>query len=458
MHIHILGICGTFMGGVAALAREAGHTVTGCDAGVYPPMSDQLRALGIELIEGFGADQMALAPDAWVVGNVVSRARQPDGNPRYPLMEAILDAGQPYTSGPQWLSEHVLRGRHVLAVAGTHGKTTTTSMLAWILEHAGLQPGFLVGGVPMNFGVSARLGTGPAFVIEADEYDTAFFDKRSKFVHYRPRTAVLNNLEFDHADIFDDLAAIERQFHHLVRTVPASGRVVFNGLEESLARVLHAGCWSGMRSFGAANSDFSAVGEPHAFDVLERGAPAGRVEWDLGGVHNQLNALAAIAAAQHVGVAPSAAARALAGFRNAKRRMELLGQVNGISVYDDFAHHPTAIRTTLDGLRRRLGAGGGRILAVFEPRSNTMKLGTMAAQLPWSLEQADLAFCHGGGLGWDPRSALAPMGARAQVAESIEALVAQVREAARPGDHIVCMSNGGFGGIHAKLLEGLKSA
>jgi UDP-N-acetylmuramate: L-alanyl-gamma-D-glutamyl-meso-diaminopimelate ligase len=454
MHIHILGICGTFMGGVAALAREAGHKVTGCDAGVYPPMSDQLRALGIDLIEGFGADQMALKPDVWVVGNVVSRARLSDGSPKFPLMEAILDAGAPYTSGPQWLAENVLQGRHVLAVAGTHGKTTTTSMLAWVLEHAGLEPGFLVGGVPMNFGVSARLGKGKSFVIEADEYDTAFFDKRSKFVHYRPRTAVLNNLEFDHADIFDDLAAIERQFHHLVRTVPPSGRVVVNGLEESLDRVLHVGCWSEVRSFGAAVSDFCATGEPDAFDVVHSGATAGRVQWDLSGVHNQLNALAAIAAADHVGVAPAVAAAALSRFQNVRRRMEVRGTVRGITVYDDFAHHPTAIRTTVDGLRRKVGTA--RILAVFEPRSNTMKLGTMKAQLPWSLEQADLSFCHSGGLGWDAVGAMAPMGSRAQVADTIDGVLAQVVEAARPGDHVLCMSNGGFGGIHARLLQALQ--
>ncbi|TWO68838.1 UDP-N-acetylmuramate:L-alanyl-gamma-D-glutamyl-meso-diaminopimelate ligase [Caenimonas sedimenti] len=453
MHIHILGICGTFMGGLAALAREAGHQVTGCDAGVYPPMSDQLRSLGIELIEGFGTEQLALAPDLWVVGNVVSRARQADGTPRYPLMEAILHQGLKYTSGPQWLAEHVLHGRHVLAVAGTHGKTTTTSMLAWILEQAGLQPGFLVGGVPLNFGVSARLGQGQAFVIEADEYDTAFFDKRSKFVHYRPRTAILNNLEFDHADIFDDLAAIERQFHHLVRIVPSQGRVVVNGLEESLARVLHLGCWSEVRSFGAAVSDFSAEGEPGSFQVLENGRPAGRVDWDIGGVHNQLNALAAIAAAQHVGVAPARAAQALADFRNVKRRMEVLGVAGGVTVYDDFAHHPTALRTTIDGLRRQVGPA--RILAVFEPRSNTMKLGTMKAQLPWSLEQADLAFCHAGGLGWDPADSMAPLGDRARIAPDIGTLLQQVLAAARPGDHVLCMSNGGFGGIHARLLEGL---
>jgi UDP-N-acetylmuramate: L-alanyl-gamma-D-glutamyl-meso-diaminopimelate ligase len=469
MHIHILGICGTFMGGLAALAREAGHRVTGCDAGVYPPMSDQLRALGIDLIEGFGADQMALAPDMYVVGNVVSRSRLPDGTPKFPLMEAILEAGAPYTSGPQWLSEHVLQGRHVLAVAGTHGKTTTTSMLAWVLEANGLQPGFLVGGVPMNFGLSARLGSPaakrptPLFVIEADEYDTAFFDKRSKFVHYRPRTAILNNLEFDHADIFDDLKAIERQFHHLVRTVPGSGRVITNGLEESLERVLHQGCWSEVRSFGAAVSDFTAQGEPDAFDVLQRGQKVARVEWALTGVHNQLNALAAIAAAEHVGVAPADAARALGSFQNVRRRMEVRGQVErdggAVTVYDDFAHHPTAIRTTLDGLQRKLRADGdtGRILAVFEPRSNTMKLGTMKSQLPWSLEAADLAFCHAGGLDWDAAETLRSMGDRAQVALSIDELVALVGRAARGGDHIVCMSNGGFGGVHARLLTTLKA-
>ncbi len=474
MHIHILGICGTFMGGLAALAREAGHRVTGCDAGVYPPMSDQLRALGIELIEGYGADQIGLKPDLFVIGNVVSRARLPDGRAKFPLMEAILDTGAAYTSGPQWLSEHVLHGRHVLAVAGTHGKTTTTSMLAWILECAGLQPGFLVGGVPLDFGVSARLGaaarplegpgptgTQPLFVIEADEYDTAFFDKRSKFVHYRPRTAILNNLEFDHADIFDDLAAIERQFHHLVRTVPSSGRIVVNALEESLTRVLHQGCWSDVCDFGAVVSDFSAQGEPHAFDVLRRGKAVARLEWSLSGVHNQLNALAAIAAAQHVGVTPAQACEALARFQNVKRRMELRGTVRDIQVFDDFAHHPTAIRTTLDGLHRSL-AQGQRILAVFEPRSNTMKLGAMKALLPWSLENADLVFCHTAGLDWDAAAALAPLGVgpgkRAQTAADIDTLVAQVVAAARPGDSVVCMSNGGFGGVHDKLLERLQAA
>lgn len=460
MHIHILGICGTFMGGVAALAREAGHKVTGCDAGVYPPMSDQLRALGIELIEGYDAGQVQLQPDMFVVGNVVSRARLADGSLKFPLMEAILDQGLPYTSGPQWLAEHVLQGRHVLAVAGTHGKTTTTSMLAWILESAGLTPGFLVGGVPLNFGVSARLGDvapgqqRPLFVIEADEYDTAFFDKRSKFVHYRPRTAVLNNLEFDHADIFPDLAAIERQFQHLLRTVPAAGRVVSNGLEEALARVLHQGCWSQVRSFGSAVSDFTAQGPHHAFAVLHAGQVVGQVQWGLSGEHNQLNALAAIAAAEHVGVPPATACAALADFQNVRRRMELRGTVAGIALYDDFAHHPTAIRTTLDGLRQQIGQQK-RILAVFEPRSNTMKLGTMKAQLPWALKEADLAFCHTAGLDWDAAQALEPLGAAGLTADNIATLVQQVMAAVQPNDTIVCMSNGGFGGVHTQLLAAL---
>ena len=448
------------MGGLAALAREAGHKVTGCDAGVYPPMSDQLRALGIELIEGFSADQMALKPDVYVIGNVVSRARLADGSPKFPLMEAILESGASYTSGPQWLAENVLQGRHVLAVAGTHGKTTTTSMLAWVLQACAKDPGFLVGGVPMNFGVSARLGKQSPFVIEADEYDTAFFDKRSKFVHYRPRTAVLNNLEFDHADIFDNLAAIERQFHHLVRTVPASGRLVVNADEASLARVLDMGHWSEVTRFGQTpHSDWQAQGEPHDFAVLYQGQKVGHVRWDITGVHNQMNALAAIAAAQHVGVSPDQAAAALGEFQNVRRRMEVRGTVTreggAITVYDDFAHHPTAIRTTIDGLRRKVGANA-RILAVFEPRSNTMKLGAMKSQLPWSLEAADLSFCHSGGLDWDAQQALAEMGERAHVGATIEDIVSQVVAAARAGDHVLCMSNGGFGGIHAKLLTALQ--
>jgi len=449
MHLHILGICGTFMGGLAALAREAGHRVTGCDANVYPPMSDQLAALGIELIEGYGADQLELAPDLFVIGNALTR-----GNP---LVEAILDANVAYASGPQWLADHVLSGRHVLAVAGTHGKTGTTAMLTWILERAGRTPGFLIGGVPLDFGVSARLGARNApFVIEADEYDTAFFDKRSKFVHYRPRTAILNNLEFDHADIFDDLAAIERQFHHLVRTVPRQGRLVVNARDEALQRVLAMGCWSEVQRFGARKEEpgmLRARGEPHAFDVLRGSLKIARVEWSLLGEHNQLNALAAIAAAEHVGVDPDAAAHALGEFRNVRRRLELRGTVGGVAVYDDFAHHPTAIRTTIEGLRRKVG--NARILAVFEPRSNTMKLGAMKAQLPWALEEADLAFCHSGGLSWDAAQALAPMGARAVVAATIPDLVARVVAVARAGDHILCMSNGGFGDIHKKLLDAL---
>jgi UDP-N-acetylmuramate: L-alanyl-gamma-D-glutamyl-meso-diaminopimelate ligase len=448
MHIHILGICGTFMGGLAAIAREAGHRVTGCDANVYPPMSDQLRALGIELIEGYGAEQLDLNPDLFVIGNVVTR-----GNA---LMEAILDAGARYTSGPQWLADEVLPGRHVLAVAGTHGKTTTTAMLAWMLESAGLQPGFLIGGVPQNFGISARLGTGKHFVIEADEYDTAFFDKRSKFVHYRPRTAILNNLEYDHADIFPDLAAIETQFHHLVRTVPASGRIVANARDEAVARVLARGCWSEVQRFGARKEEPGALrarGEPHAFDVLRGSLKIGRVDWSLIGEHNQLNALAAIGAAEHAGVAPDAAAAAMSGFEGVRRRLELRGEARGIKVYDDFAHHPTAMRTTVEGLRRKVGAA--RILAVFEPRSNTMKLGAMKAQLPWALEEADLSFCLQGNYGWDASDALAPLGELATVADSVDKLVAAIAKAAKPGDHVLVMSNGGFGGIHGKLLAAL---
>jgi UDP-N-acetylmuramate: L-alanyl-gamma-D-glutamyl-meso-diaminopimelate ligase len=471
MHIHILGICGTFMGGLAALAREAGHTVTGCDTSVYPPMSDQLRALGIELIEGYAVNQLEQLtgkPDVFVIGNVVSRTHLAGGTPKFPLMEAILNSGAPYVSGPQWLAENVLQGRHVLAVAGTHGKTTTTAMLAWILEHAGLQPGFLIGGVPLNFGVSARLGTSSYFVIEADEYDTAFFDKRSKFVHYRPRTAVLNNLEFDHADIFENLAAIERQFHHLVRTVPSQGRVIFNAQAPALQRVIAQGCWSEQVTFGhdAAHSPegsgFTAEGEPHDFTVLRAGQPLTRVQWSLSGVHNQLNALAAIAAAEHAGVPPEQAARALADFQNVKRRMEVRGMAaragGSVTVYDDFAHHPTALATTIDGLRRQLNAAGqthDRILAIFEPRSNTMKLGVMTAQLPEALRQADLSFCHTDGLDWDAAAALAPLGSRAQVASSIDTLVMQVLAAVKPGDHLLCMSNGGFGGVHARLLQAL---
>ena len=451
MKLHILGIAGTFMGGVAALARELGHEVEGSDQGIYPPMSTQLEQLGIALKQGYRPEHLAPDCDQIIVGNALSR-----GNP---AVEHVLDAGLRYTSGAQWLSEHVLPGRDVLAVAGTHGKTTTTTILAWLLQAAGRAPGFLIGGVAEDFGVSARCGSGSPFVVEADEYDTAFFDKRSKFVHYRPRTAILNNLEFDHADIFADLAAIETQFHHLVRTVPASGRLVVNARDEALSRVLERGCWSDVARFGERRDapGFRARGEPHAFDVLKTGVLVGRVEWALLGEHNQLNALAAIAAAEHVGVTPQQACEALGQFANVKRRLELKGEVRGITVYDDFAHHPTAIRTTVDGLRRKVGPDS-RILAVFEPRSNTMKLGTMKAQLPWSLEEADLAFCHSGGLDWDAQEALLEMGERAVVADNIDTLVKKVVKAAQPGDQILCMSNGGFGGIHDKLLQALAQA
>ena len=460
MHIHILGICGTFMGGIAVLAKDAGHTVTGCDANVYPPMSTQLEAQGIKLIEGFDPSQTELNPDIYVIGNVVSR-----GNP---LMEEILNKGLPYISGPQWLAENILRpqgepSKWVLAVAGTHGKTTTSSMLAWILEHAGLAPGFLIGGVPQNFSVSARLpqtpkqdakSTSPFFVIEADEYDTAFFDKRSKFVHYGPRTAILNNLEFDHADIFADLHAIETQFHHLVRTVPQQGLVVANGKEESLKRVIGRGCWTPVEHFGSNDGWQGGEADPDgSFDVMLNGKVVGRVEWELLGDHNRMNALAALAAARHVGVSVEVGIAALGLFQNVKRRMELRGIEKGISVYDDFAHHPTAITTTVAGLRAKVGKA--RILAVLEPRSNTMKLGVMKQALPASLVDADLVFCYGANLGWDASEALAPMGSKAKVFDNMDALVAAIASEAKSGDQILVMSNGGFGGIHQKLLTQL---
>ncbi len=449
--IHILGICGTFMGGIAVLARQAGYRVTGCDANVYPPMSGQLEAQGIELIEGYGVEQLELNPDMFVIGNVVSR-----GNP---LMEEILNRNLPYISGPQWLADTLLRDKWVLGVAGTHGKTTTSAMLAWILEYAGLNPGFLIGGVPQNFGVSARLGSLPAaagevespfFVIEADEYDTAFFDKRSKFVHYHPRTAILNNLEFDHADIFADLAAIETQFHHLVRTVPGNGLIVSNGRASSLDRVLQRGCWTPVERFGT--DDGWQIDENSM--VALNGKHLGTLNWDLLGEHNRQNALAALAAARHAGVPVAQGLAALGEFSNVKRRMEVRGVVNGITVYDDFAHHPTAIDTTVAGLRRKVGAA--RILAVLEPRSNTMKLGMMKDALPGSLKDADLVFCYAGDLGWDARGALSPLDSKAIVEDRLDVLIDKIVTAARPGDHILVMSNGGFGGIHEKLLERLR--
>jgi len=450
MHLHILGICGTFMGGLAAIAKRAGHVVTGCDANVYPPMSTQLAALGIGLTEGWDPAQLAGAAkgaDAFIVGNVVSR-----GNP---LMEAILNGGLPYISGPQWLYENVLRDKWVLAVAGTHGKTSTSAMLAWILEHAGLAPGFLIGGVPVDFPVSARLTDSAFFVIEADEYDTAFFDKRSKFVHYRPRTAVLNNLEFDHADIFPDVAAIETQFHHLVRMVPGNGRIIANGGETSIARVLARGCWSEVERFGLAEVAGTGPDWTIAVDgsILLGGAPQGMLTFGQVGRHSQLNALAALAAARHVGVPVAHGLAALAQFRGVKRRLELRGVARGVSVYDDFAHHPTAIATTLDGLRRKVG--GARILAVLEPRSNTMKMGAVKDALPGSLAAADRVFCYAANLGWDVAAAMAPLGTRAAVYNDLPALVQAVAAEARPGEHILVMSNGGFGGVHERLLAKL---
>lgn len=449
MHIHILGICGTFMGGIALLARAAGHKVTGCDANVYPPMSTQLEEQGIALINGYGSEQLELKPDLYVVGNAVSR-----GNP---LLEEILDRNLPYTSGPQWLSDNVLRDKWVLAVAGTHGKTTTTSMLAWILEYAGLKPGFLIGGVAQDFGVSARLTDLPFFVIEADEYDTAFCDKRSKFIHYRPRTAILNNLEYDHADIFPDLAAIETQFHHLVRTMPRAGLVIANGAEASLARVLERGCWSEVQRFNCADGWQAIDGQADgSFAVSHAGAIVGRTRLELAGEHNRSNAVAALLAARHVGVPVEQGLAAIAEFKGVKRRLEVRGVVNGVTVYDDFAHHPTAIELTIAGLRQRIGSEA-RILAVLEPRSNTMKLGTMKAQLPASLAGAQQVFCYNDKLGWDVAEVLKPMGAVANVFDKIDALAEAVCAAAHPGDHVLVMSNGGFGGIHQKLLKNLSS-
>jgi UDP-N-acetylmuramate: L-alanyl-gamma-D-glutamyl-meso-diaminopimelate ligase len=479
MHIHILGICGTFMGGLAVLAQAAGHTVTGCDANVYPPMSTQLEAQGIKLIAGYGVEQIDLTPDLFVIGNVISR-----GNA---LMEAILNRNLPYVSGPQWLGEHVLADKWVLAVAGTHGKTTTSSMLAWILDECGYAPGFLIGGVPLNFGISARLSgddkDSDFFVIEADEYDTAFFDKRSKFVHYRPRTAILNNLEYDHADIFPNLAAIETQFHHLVRTIPGIGRVIVNGEQDALARVLARGLWSECEKFGqrsalnaatatvaadsTADSTADANPAPAAiewqwqdladggFDIFFQGQLQGRLQWDLSGAHNRSNALAAIAAARHVGVPIAAAIDALTRFKNVKRRMEVRGTVNDIAVIDDFAHHPTAIATTLAGLRQQQPQA--RILAVLEPRSNTMKLGEMKAALPGSLALADQVFAYGEHLGWSLADALAPLGARAHCFDKLDALVDAICLQAQSGDRILVMSNGGFGGVHERILQRLQT-
>jgi UDP-N-acetylmuramate: L-alanyl-gamma-D-glutamyl-meso-diaminopimelate ligase len=452
MHVHIIGVCGTFMGGIAALAKAAGHRVTGSDRAVYPPMSTQLEALGVALIEGYDPSQLDLDPDVFVVGNVMSR-----GNP---LIERLLDSGRPYISGPQWLAENVLQGRWTIAVAGTHGKTTTASMIAWILERAGLDPGFLIGGVPGNFQASARLGGGRHFVVEADEYDTAFFDKRAKFVHYRPRTVVLNNLEFDHADIYPDVQSIQRQFHLLMRMIPSSGRVLSNAAEPRLEEVLAMGCWTPRESFSAdaePAADWSArleAADGSSFSVLFRGETVGQVSWPLIGRHNVDNALAAVAAARHAGVEPGLAAAALGEFRGVRRRMEVRGAVAGITVYDDFAHHPTAIRSTLDGLRRRVGKA--RIVAVLEPRSNTMKRGVHRGELAASLADADRVWIHRpADLGWDLGEVAAQIGPQADVAGDVDALAATLAAELRPGDHVLIMSNGSFEGLHGKLLAAL---
>jgi UDP-N-acetylmuramate: L-alanyl-gamma-D-glutamyl-meso-diaminopimelate ligase len=445
MHLHILGICGTFMAGIAALAREAGHQVTGSDASAYPPMSTQLEQLGITVMKGYEPAHLQPAPDVVVVGNVVSR-----GNP---ALEYMLDQGLPYISGPQWLAENILRGRHVLAVAGTHGKTSTASLLAWLLEHAGLAPGFLIGGVPQNFGVSARLGGGKYFVVEADEYDTAFDDKRSKFVHYHPRTLILNNLEYDHADIFPDLASIERQFHHLLRTVPRSGRVIANGADQALARVLKMGCWSDLEYFEQPG-DWEAEVEGDRISIWRDSEVVARGRTPLAGEHNRANTLAAIAAAMHVGVPVATSFQALARFQNVKRRLELIGEVRGVKVYDDFAHHPTAIAVTIAALRSQ---GPGRVLAVLEPRSNTMRMGVHAVELAHSLGNADMAFLYiRPDLKWDAGT-LKSLGERFQVHGQMENLVTAVTKAARSADRILIMSNGDFGGIYGNILAALKA-
>jgi UDP-N-acetylmuramate: L-alanyl-gamma-D-glutamyl-meso-diaminopimelate ligase len=452
-HVHILGIAGTFMGGLAAIAKAAGFRVTGSDLNIYPPMSTQLTSLGVEIVQGYGAEQLNLKPDIVVVGNALSRGS--------PVIEAMLDRGMAYTSGPQWLAERILAHKHVIAVTGTHGKTTTTAMLAWILEHAGLEPGFLVGGVPGNFEQSARLGKSPFFVIEADEYDTAFFDKRAKFVHYRPRTAILNNLEYDHADIYPDVASIRRQFNQLLRTVPAAGRLIVNGQDAELATTLGMGCWTARETFGLAGTqNWSAHIAPDSaasrFAVHFDGRKVAEVSWDLLGEHNVMNALAAIGAARHVGVAAERAAQALNIFRGVKRRMEVRGVINGITVFDDFAHHPTAVETTLRGLRARVG--GARIIAVLEPRSNTMNLGVHREQLAPALALADHSwFLNSADLGWDLKGAVASMGDKVQLASSVDELVKGLAAQARPGDQILVMSNGGFGGLHDKLLAALQA-
>ncbi|GAA6130843.1 UDP-N-acetylmuramate:L-alanyl-gamma-D-glutamyl-meso-diaminopimelate ligase [Halopseudomonas sabulinigri] len=450
MHLHILGICGTFMGSLALLARELGHEVSGSDANVYPPMSTQLEAQGIALQEGYDAAHLQPAPDLVIVGNAMSR-----GNP---AVEYMLDQGMPYVSGPEWLARYVLQERWVLAVAGTHGKTSTSSLLAWLLEDAGMAPGFLIGGVPQNFGISARLGDTPFFVVEADEYDSAFFDKRSKFVHYRPRTAILNNLEFDHADIFPDLAAIERQFHHLVRTVPAAGLIIRPQGVAALDRVIEMGCWTPCQTTGE-DGDWQArllKADGSQFEVWLNGELQGVANWQQTGMHSVANALSALAAARHVGVTPAQGIAALGGFRNAKRRMEKLAEINGITVYDDFAHHPTAIATTLAGLRAQIG--DDRLIAIIEPRSNTMRLGSHMQALPASVcDASEVIWYQPPGLDWSLAPVVQGSPVPAQVVTSLDTIVQQVVDNATPGTRVVIMSNGGFGGIHQKLVQALEA-
>ncbi|WHL18211.1 UDP-N-acetylmuramate:L-alanyl-gamma-D-glutamyl-meso-diaminopimelate ligase [Stenotrophomonas acidaminiphila] len=449
--LHILGIAGTFMGGVAALARELGHAVEGSDQAVYPPMSTQLETLGISLAQGYLPGNIGADCDEIVIGNALSR-----GNA---AVEAVLDASRRYTSGAQWLAENVLPGRDTLAVAGTHGKTTTTTILAFLLQAAGREPGFLIGGVAEDFGVSARLGGGREFVVEADEYDTAFFDKRSKFVHYRPLVAILNNLEYDHADIFPDVAAIQRQFHHLVRTVPGRGRLIVNGEDERLAEVLAMGCWTPVDRFGFDPAlEWSArlvEQDGSAFAVLHRGVEVAQVRWPLLGRHNVLNGLAALAAAHAVGVDVAAVAPVLAGFQSVKRRLEVIGQARGVTIYDDFAHHPTAIHTTLEGLRAKVGPA--RIVVAMEPRSNSMRLGAHAAALAPSLDIADaVVFLARPELPWDAAAVIAAVRGQAQAVADTDALLARLGEAVRDGDHVVFMSNGGFDGAPRRFLAQLQ--
>ena len=451
MRLHILGICGTFMGGVALLARDLGFEVSGSDANVYPPMSDQLRCAGIDIMEGYQPEHLEPAPDLVVVGNSMSR-----GNA---CVEYMLDHALPFTSGPRWLAQHILAGRHVLAVAGTHGKTTTTGMLAWMLECAGRHPGFLVGGIPENFGVSARPSPSELFVLEADEYDSAFFDKRSKFIHYLPRTLIINNIEFDHADIFADIEAIRREFHHLIRTVPASGRIIANHNDEQIRQVLAMGCWTPVESFGARDGDWRVEALREDFSWMRIITPVGEsveVEWDLIGRHNAENALAALAAAQHAGVPVEVAAASLRSFRNVKRRLERLATVRGINVYDDFAHHPTAIRATLGALRQRVGAE--RIITILEPRSNTMKMGVHRDTLAPALVDADMVFLYQApDLGWDVQALAGKLATGSRACSAVDEIIEQVVSCAAPGDHIVIMSNGGFQGIHQRLIRRLDS-